>query len=133
MLKGALLLLCAVFALVICCSKRNETITNVPEGTTAIVPRLQAAPVPEKSDGPAVYAANCARCHGDEGEGTKKGIPLISGHALHHTADEYIKQVNNGKDKKMPGFKDKLSPEDIAAVVDFVRNVLQPDARHRFE
>ena len=80
-------------------------------------------------DGGEIYHTNCARCHGASGEGAEKGIPLISGHALHHSADEYVEQVENGEGTKMPAFKDKLSHEEIAAVVEFVREDLQKDAR----
>lgn len=72
-----------------------------------------------------IYKINCAECHGDKGEGAKKGIPLVSGHALHHTETEHIKQVTDGEGKKMPAFRDKLTTEEIKAVVDFVRNDLQ--------
>lgn len=75
--------------------------------------------------GAKIYKENCAQCHGVKGAGTKKGIPLISGHALHHSEAEYIEQVTNGEGKKMPAFKDKLSDEEIADVVKFVRTELQ--------
>jgi Cu/Ag efflux protein CusF len=75
--------------------------------------------------GSEIYKANCASCHGDIGEGTKKGIPLVSGHALHHSEVEHIKQVADGEGEKMPAFKDKLKAEEIKAVVDFVRNDIQ--------
>jgi Cu(I)/Ag(I) efflux system periplasmic protein CusF len=84
-------------------------------------------------DGAAVFAGNCAKCHGPKGEGTKKGIPLISGHALAHTEEEYVQQVVNGKPNKMTAFRDKLTDKQIAAVVKHVRTVIQagvdPDQR----
>ncbi|HQU81604.1 MAG TPA: copper-binding protein [Pyrinomonadaceae bacterium] len=79
-------------------------------------------------NGAEIYKANCASCHGANGEGAKKGIPLTSGHALHHSEAEHIKQVTDGEGEKMPAFKDKLSAEEIKAVVDFVRNELQKGA-----
>lgn len=72
-----------------------------------------------------VFAASCAECHGDKGEGAKKGIPQTSGHALAHSEEEYVKQVNNGTPHKMPAFKDKLTPEQIAAVVKYLRTEIQ--------
>jgi len=78
-------------------------------------------------NGAKIYKANCASCHGEKGEGAKKGIPLVSGHALHHSEAEHIKQVTDGEGDKMPAFKDKLKPEEIAEVVKFVRNDLQKD------
>lgn len=80
-------------------------------------------------NGAELYKTNCASCHGEKGEGAKKGIPLISGHALHHSEVEHIKQVTDGEGDKMPAFKDKLKPEEIAEVVKFVRNDLQKDVK----
>lgn len=78
-------------------------------------------------NGGEIFKMNCAECHGGNGEGAKKGIPLISGHALDHTEAEYAEQVKNGKTGKMPAFHDKLTAEQIAAVVSFVRNTIQAD------
>jgi len=73
-----------------------------------------------------IYKTNCAECHGGFGEGAeKKGISLLKGHALKHSEQDYIEQVTNGEGKKMPAFKDKLSAEQIKAVVKFVREDLQ--------
>lgn len=80
-------------------------------------------------NGAEIYKTNCASCHGEKGEGAKKGIPLITGHALHHSETEHIKQVTDGEGEKMPAFKDKLKPEEIKAVVDYVRNEIQKDAK----
>lgn len=75
--------------------------------------------------GKEIYMANCAVCHGANGEGDKKGIPLTKGHALDHSEAEHIKQVTDGKGNKMPAFRDKLTPRQIAEVVKFVRNEIQ--------
>lgn len=72
-----------------------------------------------------VYKTSCSECHGENGAGTKKGISLISGHALHHSRAEHIKQVTDGKRDKMPAFRDKLTPEQIDAVVEYIRSSLQ--------
>lgn len=78
-------------------------------------------------NGGELYKTNCAVCHGGIGEGAPKGISLLKGHAVSHSEKEYIAQVLNGKGKKMPAFKDKLSAEQIAAIVKFVREDLQKD------
>lgn len=79
--------------------------------------------------GKAVYKTNCIECHGVNGEGAEKGIPLISGHALHHSEAEFIETVGNGKalksKKPMPAFSEKLSEAEIRAVVAFIRDSLQ--------
>jgi len=80
-------------------------------------------------NGAEIYKTNCAECHGANGEGAKKGISLTSGHALHHSETEHIKQVTDGEGEKMPAFKGKLKAEEIKAVVDFVRNELQKDKK----
>lgn len=76
-----------------------------------------------------IYTANCAECHGAKGEGASKGIPFTSGHALDHSEADFIKTVTNGKakkkDKEMPAYRDKLTPEQIAAVVKFIREDIQ--------
>jgi Cu/Ag efflux protein CusF len=80
------------------------------------------------TNGGEIYKMNCAECHGDLGEGAVQGISLLKGHALKHTEKDYIKKVTDGKedkDKKMPSFKDKLTAEQIAAVVKFIREDLQ--------
>lgn len=79
-------------------------------------------------NGAEIYKANCAECHGANGEGAKKGIPFTSGHALHHSESEFIEQVTNGEGKKMPAFKDKLATAEIAEVVRFVRTEIQKGA-----
>ncbi|MEZ5428676.1 MAG: copper-binding protein [Pyrinomonadaceae bacterium] len=78
--------------------------------------------------GSEIFKTNCAECHGEKGEGAKKGIPLVSGHALHHSESEYVEQVKNGEEDKMPAFRDKLSEEEIAGVVKYVRETLQKNS-----
>ena len=75
--------------------------------------------------GSKVYRANCAECHGTDGEGAEKGISLIKGHALHHTAEDFVRRVRDGKGKVMPAFGGRLSEEEIGAVVRHVRDVIQ--------
>jgi Cu/Ag efflux protein CusF len=78
-------------------------------------------------NGGEIYKTQCAECHGGMGEGAKKGISLLKGHALKHSENEYIIQVTDGDGTKMPAFKDKLSAEQILAVVKYIREELQKD------
>lgn len=78
-------------------------------------------------DGGELYKVNCAECHGAVGEGSKKGISLVRGHALHHSEEEHIRQVTDGEGSKMPAFRDKLSADQIKAVVRYVRSDIQKD------
>lgn len=81
--------------------------------------------VVKQANGEEIYKASCASCHGENGEGTKKGISFLKGHALHHPEEDFIRQVTNGESDEMPAFKDKLSQEEIKAVVKYVREELQ--------
>ena len=76
-----------------------------------------------------VYTANCARCHGGDGLGrTKMGEmtepPNISDAEWqsYRNTSRMIASVTNGRGQ-MPAFKKKLSKQDIAAAVAYVRTL----------
>lgn len=104
------------------CNGTKSTTAN-SEIAVGTLPVLSPTVVPV--DGAELYRANCAVCHGPKGEGSKKGIPLTSGHALNHTEAQYNAQIRFGKGNKMPAFKDKLNAEEVAATVNYVMNVIQ--------
>lgn len=81
------------------------------------------------ANGAELYAANCAICHGLQGQGDKRGIPLVSSHALGHSEEEYVNQVMNGTPGKMLPFREKLNDEQVAAIVKHVRTVIQADIK----
>ena len=76
-----------------------------------------------------IFEQRCAKCHGSDGKAqTKKGRELKAKDFTklkfqQHTTDkEIIDAITNGlRKKKMPAFKNKLSPEEIQALVPFVR------------
>ncbi len=92
--------------------------------------------------GQAVYAANCASCHGAKLEGQpdwKSRLPSsrmpapphdASGHTWHHpdgvlfriTKEGPAAVVGGGYQSDMPGFADVLSDDDIRAVLDFIKS-----------
>lgn len=84
-------------------------------------------PVVPAADGNAVYAANCAKCHGKDGKGfpnwRAKGQPDFTdaNWQKSRTDAQLINVTKGGKGKLMPAFKPKLSDEDIAAVVARIR------------
>lgn len=96
-------------------------------GSNLVITKLTKIGEVANLNGGEIYKTNCAECHGGLGEGEVKGISLLKGHALKHSEKEYIEQVTNGEGKKMPAFKDKISAEQIAAVVKYVREELQKD------
>ena len=81
------------------------------------------------------WKAKCASCHGVDGKaatdmGKKLGIPdLTSKEWQKKVSDETMKKSINegvkreGKPEGMDGFKDKLSPEQIDALVALVRGL----------
>lgn len=75
--------------------------------------------------GRSVYGAQCSNCHGNEGQGGR-GKPLNGGRALERypEIDAMIQVVTEGKGAGMPSFADKLDPDEIEAVVRYVREVL---------
>ena len=75
-------------------------------------------------DGAAVFGDNCAVCHGGDGSGGV-GPRLAGGRVVTVYPDpaDQIAVVTNGR-AGMPAFGDKLSAEEIAAVVEYTRTVL---------
>ncbi|MDD3784646.1 MAG: cytochrome c oxidase subunit II [Hydrogenophaga sp.] len=74
--------------------------------------------------GAAVYAANCVACHQANGKGTEAFKPL-DGSAIVTDADhsKMLNVVLNGvSGTAMIGWKDQLSPTEIAAVITYAKN-----------
>lgn len=97
-------------------------------GGTALACR--PAPRPESAEG--LYRLFCARCHGDDGRGTREQLEsypkadlLLSeaiargdrAAALRRTAEGY---------GPMPPFRDKLSAEELEKVTDYVLALAAP-------
>ncbi|MDP9193119.1 MAG: cytochrome c [Acidobacteriota bacterium] len=80
------------------------------------------------SDGPAIYKAKCAMCHGPDGAGQTtmgknlKLRDLRTKEVQAQTDAELTKWVADGKGK-MPAYKGKLSAADINALVAFMRSI----------
>ena len=64
----------------------------------------------DADNGAAIYAANCAGCHGADGSGG--GAPRATG----RDADEVAAIVLSGEDE-MPSFADLLDDQEIADVI----------------
>ncbi len=73
--------------------------------------------------GSELYAANCARCHGVEGEGII-GPSLVGVAQLFPEEDGQIAFVSNGGGG-MPRFADLLSEADIKAIVEYTRSTFK--------
>ena len=132
----ALALTCIAIALVaIACT---ETATPTPNtnayrasGTPPGSPS-PAASVDELATARANYEKHCEACHGEAGTGglvkvENKQIKVASlkaEHAIKHTDDQLAKTITAGEEE-MPAFKDKLSQQEIAQLVRFIRKEFQ--------
>ena len=130
----SLALTCVAIALLSIACTETATPTNTNTARTAPTP---AAPSPSPSVDPlavarANYAKNCEACHGENGTGglvkvENKQIKVASlkaDHAIKHTDDQLAKVITSGEEE-MPAFKDKLSQQEIADMVRFIRKEFQ--------
>lgn len=101
---------------------------NVPIPTTAESIAL----------GSDLFAANCSRCHGPEGQGTPRAPSLNVKSFLTDTSDQAIQQIITlgVPGTAMPVWGDRMTDADIQAIVGFIRQweatapeVAQPLAR----
>ena len=81
------------------------------------------------------FRAKCASCHGEDGKGAteqgkKMGIADMTSKAwqakftddqIKDTITNGFKRDKDGKKQEMESFKDKLTPEQITAIVGYVR------------
>ncbi|PYT02154.1 MAG: hypothetical protein DMF65_07245 [Acidobacteria bacterium] len=81
------------------------------------------------ASGRSVYAANCARCHGADGtshttmgEMTQARDLTDAAWQSRRSAARMIASVTNGRGE-MPAFKRRLSRQEIAAAVAYVRTL----------
>jgi len=131
MKRISLALTCIAIALVAIACTETATPTNTSTPTTAASPAPTEPPDPFAA-ARANYAKNCVPCHGETGEGglvkvenKQIKVPSLKAeHAVKHTDEEITNMITNGEEA-MPSFKDKVTPEEIADLVRFVRKEFQ--------
>ena len=89
-----------------------------------ILPEIFASDI----DGQGLYAKHCVLCHGEDGTGK---TDLGSGLGARDfndkefqtgiTDEQILEQIANGTEDKMFPFNDKLSPEEMHALVPVIR------------
>jgi len=127
----ALALTCIAIALVAIACTETATPTNTNTSRAAATPSPSPS-VDELATARANYAKNCEPCHGESGTGglvkvENKQIKVASlkaEHAIKHTDDKLAKTITGGEEE-MPAFKDKLSQQEIAQLVQFIRKEFQ--------
>jgi cytochrome c6 len=78
------------------------------------------------ADGAEVYKSKCASCHGADGAGAmakKLGSRDLNSPEFQKSSDADITAVTEKGKGKMPAYGGKLSAEEIAAVVKYVRTL----------
>ena len=93
-------------------------------------PLLILTPSARAADDPAaVFKAKCAACHAADGSGnsaTGKALatPDLRSDEIQKQADaQLIDSITNGKGKKMPAYKGKLTDDEIKQLVGYVREL----------
>jgi mono/diheme cytochrome c family protein len=95
--------------------------------------------------GAELYATNCGACHGPELQGAsdwKRSLPDgslpppphdSSGHTWHHPDGLLLEIIANGGgpalNSKMPAFQEKLTPDEMRSILEFIKSKWGRDAR----
>ena len=69
-----------------------------------------------------VYVRECARCHGDDGEGYPRVYPALAGDPIVtlDSPEPMIEIVTSGREA-MPAFGGQIPIQNVAAVISYVR------------
>ena len=130
-----------------CASEQPTVAEQLGESIFGEAPAIPEIDRAAAAEGEVLYRANCAVCHGadlagapdwrvpDE-KGRYKPPPMDStGHTWHHS-DQLLTDIvlNGSPDQKsaMRGFSDRLSTDDVAAILAFFKSRWGPDER-RFQ
>jgi mono/diheme cytochrome c family protein len=111
--------------------------TLAPAATLTLIPALEGAPVtggepaptsaPEGGDptsGAAIFAQNCAVCHGQNAEGGTVGPTLVSAEMKAKDDDYYRQLIANGvPGTAMPAWEGRLNTQEVEDLIAFLRSV----------
>jgi mono/diheme cytochrome c family protein len=140
-LKVFVLVIFTVVAIVACGASGTSNSTSKSTNKAALNGNSGTQPVNTANsattsalDAKQLYTESCQVCHRDNGkggpvtvEGKKlKPADLTAGHSKKHPDDDLAKDISEGSpDDGMPAFKDKLKPEEIKAIVGYIRTLQQ--------
>jgi cytochrome c6 len=75
-----------------------------------------------QGDAAALYKSKCAMCHGADGA-KAAGHDLASAEVQKKSDADLTAVIADGKPPKMPKYGDKLKPEEIKGLVDYIRTL----------
>ncbi|MDH3973938.1 MAG: cytochrome c [Deltaproteobacteria bacterium] len=112
--------------------KANLVVTGIFISIMLIANEASAKDSPlEKSRGEIIYSVHCAVCHGIQGKGDGPSSAVLIPKPQDFTEpevksiltkDRMMKSIMDGKPgSQMEGWKEKLSNEDIEAVVEYIK------------
>jgi cytochrome c oxidase cbb3-type subunit 3 len=84
----------------------------------------------QAANGKALFEANCVACHGAKGDGDTVIGKQLQASDLRSPDVQKLKDaeltttIMEGKNNKMPPFKAKLKPEEVTALLKYVRGTL---------
>ncbi|MEZ5340652.1 MAG: cytochrome c [Acidimicrobiales bacterium] len=92
----------------------------------AASPELPAGADAELVAGQNLYGRNCASCHGGDGSGAL-GPKFSGGHLVEKYPDpaDQLAVIEEGR-SAMPAFGERLTDEELAAIVRYTREILSP-------
>ncbi|OGT27454.1 MAG: hypothetical protein A2Z17_01825 [Gammaproteobacteria bacterium RBG_16_66_13] len=109
------------------------------------VPHVPSLDPERVARGAELYATNCGACHGTELEGAsnwKRSLPDgslpppphdSSGHTWHHPDGLLLEIIAGGGvpalNSKMPAFGEKLTPDEMRSILEFIKSNWGKDAR----
>lgn len=139
------LLLVAVL-LVVGCERKPEETPAVPDVTAAPAPAAeQPFSLDAAARGAALYQEHCAQCHGPEAQGHPdwQNPAVVAAPPLNGTGNDWkrsrgdlIETVKNGVKRKdevvMPGWKGRLSEQEIADIITWFQALWPADVYERW-
>lgn len=120
------------FALVMTACTETAAPTNTSRAAASPAAAAPSPSIDEFAAARANFTKNCEACHGESGTGglvkvDNKQIKVPSlkaDHAIKHSDEKLTKMITNGEEE-MPSFKDKMSQQEIADMVRYVRKHFQ--------
>jgi cytochrome c oxidase cbb3-type subunit 2 len=108
--------------------KSSPSAGTAPPAATAATDSASMVSGAPRANGEALFQSTCAICHQPDGQGVKGAFPPLKGSPVvdNDDASLHIKIVLEGYDARseysvMPPFKDRLSDDEIAAIINYER------------